>query len=214
MDDTSVIGAFGEEAAAKLSGLSVGQLKMWDRSGFLSPSYASNERRLPHNRIYSFRDIVSLRVLGQLRNRLGVPMQELRRVSRILADLGDARWTATTLFVLRNRVVFDDPNTSERREVVSGQRVFDIPLRVAISDTKDAISKLNIRHDDQLGHVVQGKFVQQNEPVIDGTRISVAAIKRYCEAGFSDSEILLEYPSLTPGDIAAVKKLISGRSAA
>lgn len=214
MDTAIVIGAFGEEAAAKLSGLSIGQLKMWDRTGFLRPSYAAVDRHLPHNRIYSFRDIVSLRVLGQLRNKLRVPMQELRRVSHALSDLGEAKWTVTTLYVLGRRVVFDDPRTSERREVVSGQRVFDIPLLVAISDTKDAISKLNNRHGDQLGHIVREKFVLQNEPVFEGSRISVAAIERYCNAGYSNAEILSEYPSLAVEDVNMVRRLLSERSAA
>ncbi len=214
MDDSSVIGAFGEEAASKLSGLTIGQLRQWDRDGFMRPSYAASERHLPHSRIYSFRDIVSLRVLGQLRNKLKVPRQELRRVSRCLAELGETKWIATTLYVLGKRVVFDDPRTGQRREIVSGQRVFDIPLRVAISDTKDAISKLNHRDRSQIGHVVQGKFIQQNEPVLEGTRISAAAIRRYFEAGFSDHEIILEYPSLTLEDVKAIRRLADGKSVA
>jgi uncharacterized protein (DUF433 family) len=214
MEDNSVIGAFSEEDAARLTGLSIGQLQLWDRSGFLKPSYAPENRRLPYSRMYSFRDIVSLRVLGQLRNTYKVPMQHLRKVSHTLAHLGDAKWTATTLYVLGKRVVFTDPRTNERKEVVSGQRVLDIPLRVAISDTRKAIQELNARGSKQLGKIVQAKFIMQNEPVFERTRISVAAVKRYLAAGFSPAAIIKEFPSLTVEDIDAAQKFVNRASAA
>jgi uncharacterized protein (DUF433 family) len=214
MDDSNVIGAFGEEEAVRLSGLTIGQLRQWDRDGFLRPSYSPKNRHLPYSRVYSFRDIVSLRVLGQLRNVHGVPMQHLRKVSQKLADFGDAKWTATTLFVLGKRVVFTDPRTNERKEVVSGQRVFDIPLSVAISDTRRAIQSLNKRAGTEIGRVVQGRFVMQNEPVFSGTRIPVAAVKRYLQAGASVETILKEFPDLTDCDIEAARRFGSIASAA
>src|SRR4051794_25525186 len=107
MRGSEVVGAFGEDAAARLSGLSVNQLRTWDRTGFFTPSYAESNRRLPYSRIYSFRDLVSLRVLGRLRNEFEVPLQHLRKVSEKLAALGDERWTGCTLYVLGRRVVFD-----------------------------------------------------------------------------------------------------------
>lgn len=214
MNDSNVIGAFGEDEASRLSGLTVGQLRLWDRSGFLKPSFASESRHLPHNRIYSFRDIVSLRVLGQLRNKLQVPMQHLRKVSERLAEFGDEKWTATTLYVLGKRVVFTDPRTNKRMEVVSRQQVLDIPLRVVISDTKRAIEEMNCRAPEERGHVVQAKFVQQNEPVFEGTRIPVVAIRRYLEAGYGADEIVKEFPLLTPEDVEVARHYDDGNYAA
>lgn len=214
MEQDHVIGAFSEADAVRLSGLTIGQLRNWDRKGFVQPSYAEANRRLPYSRIYSFRDIVSLRVLGQLRNTYKVPLQHLRKVSDTLAHLGEARWTATTLYILGNRVVFTDPRTDERMEVVSGQRVFDIPLRVVISDTRKAIASLNHREEGETGKVVHGKFTLQNEPVFEGTRIPVATVKRYLEAGYSSDEILKEYPDLTPTDIEVARRFDEGQTAA
>jgi DNA-binding transcriptional MerR regulator len=209
-----VIGAFSEADAARLSGLTVGQLRSWDRNGFMLPSYAETNRSLPYSRVYSFRDIVSLRVLGQLRNVYKVPFQHLRKVSEVLAHLGDSKWTATTLYVLGKRVVFTDPRTDERVEVLSGQRVFDIPLRVAISDTRKAIANLNERGDSVMGKVVHGKFTLQNEPVFEGTRIPVAAVKRYLDAGYSPDAVMREFPDLTPADIETARSFEKGQSAA
>jgi uncharacterized protein (DUF433 family)/DNA-binding transcriptional MerR regulator len=210
----NVIGAFSETDAARLSRLSVGQLRSWDRKGFVQPSYADSDRSLPYSRIYSFRDLVSLRVLGQLRTVYKVPLQHLRRVSEMLAHLGDSKWTVTTLYVLGKRVVFDDPRSSQRTEVVSGQRVFDIPLRVVVSDTKKAIADLNHRSEAERGKVVHGKFILQNEPVFEGTRIPVSAVKRYLAAGFSSDAIMTEFPDLTLADIITARDSDNGQTAA
>lgn len=214
MSQANVIGAFSEGDAARLSRLSVGQLRSWDRKGFVQPSYAVPDRSLPYSRIYSFRDLVSLRVLGQLRNVYKVPLQHLRKVSDMLAHLGDAKWTVTTLYVLGKRVVFDDPRNDQRTEVVSGQRVFDIPLGVVISDTKKAIAELNHRSEAEKGKVVHGKFTLQNEPVFEGTRIPVSAVKRYLDANFSPEAILAEFPDLTLADINTARAFDNGQSAA
>ena len=214
LSQDNVIGAFSEADAVRLSLLSVGQLRSWDRKGFVQPSYAETDRRLPYSRIYSFRDIVSLRVLGQLRNFYNVPLQHLRSVSDTLAHLGDSRWTATTLYVLGKRVVFTDPRSDQRIEIVSGQQVFDIPLRVMISDTQKTIAKLNHRGESASGKVVHGKFTLQNEPVFEGTRIPVSAVKRYLDAGYSPDAIIREFPDLTPTDIETARSSDKGQSAA
>jgi DNA-binding transcriptional MerR regulator len=126
-ESKNVIGAFSEEHAEKLTGISKSQLRRWDRIGFLKPSYGQADRGEPFSRLYSFRDLVSLRVLNDLRNNKKVPLQHLRKVSEYLSHLGDARWTSTSLYVLGRRVVFEDPATRLKSEIVSGQRVLDIP---------------------------------------------------------------------------------------
>lgn len=201
MSSGETIGAFGEDDAAQLTGLSIGQLRAWDRSGLLSASYGEENRQVPYSRIYSFRDIVSLRVLASLRLDHGVSVQHLRSVSERLAHLGDERWTATTLYVLGKRVVFEDPKTSTRHEVVSGQRVFNIPLKVAVRSARNAIRQLNNRHGRSIGHVVSERFVMNNRPVFEGTRIPVSAVVSYLERGASISDILREFPDLRPGDV-------------
>jgi uncharacterized protein (DUF433 family) len=193
----NIVGAFSEEQAARLSGVSLNQLRRWDADEFFCPSF-SDAKGVPFGRIYSFRDIVSLRVLNDLRNK--------KKIS--LSHLGDEKWTATTLYVLGRRVVFDDPRTNLRQEVVSGQRVFDIPLRVVISSTRRAVQELNDR-SDRIGQVVRARFIAQNEPVIAGTRVSVTAIREFAEDGYSVARIIKEYPVLTEADVAAALAYIS-----
>lgn len=206
MGGGEIIGAFGEDDAARLTGLTTGQLRAWDRTGLLRPSFAPENRALPYSRVYSFRDIVSLRVLASLRLEHRVSVQHLRKVSQRLAHLGDDRWIATTLYVLSKRVVFDDPATLDRQEIVSGQRVFDIPLKVAVLCTRDAIRDLNARQQRAIGHVISERFIMNNRPVFEGTRITVAAVTAYLERGVPISGILREFPELRSGDVEEARK--------
>jgi DNA-binding transcriptional MerR regulator len=201
--DDNVIGAFGEDQGVRLTGLSRYQLRRWDRDGFLRASYAPENRRQPYSRIYSFRDIVSLRVLNDLRNETGCSLQHLREVAKRLAHLGDAKWIATTLYVLGKRVVFEDPRTHHRQEVVSGQQVLHMPLRVVISSTRKAVLEMNRRGSAEVGKVIRSRFISENQPVFAGTRIPVAAVKRLAAAGYEPAAIVREYPSLTPEDVKA-----------
>lgn len=115
--------------------------------------------------------------------------------------------------MLGRRVVFNDPRTSERREVVSGQRVLDIPLRVAIKDTREAVRRLNVRSDGVLGHIVSRRFVMNNRPIFEGTRIPVSSVVSYLQSGHDEATVLREFPEVRREDIDAARAQI-GDSAA
>ena len=53
------------------------------------------------------------------------------------------------------------------------------------------------------GYIERDKFVAQNQYVIAGTRIPVAAIQSFAAANYSTARILQEYPGLSPEDVAA-----------
>lgn len=71
----------------RLTGVNRKTLHFWDHSGFLSPSvqaaHGTGSRRL-----YSFRDLVALRVAAQLRE-AGISLQSLRVVTERLTTLTD-----------------------------------------------------------------------------------------------------------------------------
>lgn len=198
-----VIGAFSEEHTAALAGVSRRQLREWDRMKLLRPSYGAENTGLPYGRIYSFRDLVSAKVLGQLRNKYRISVPHLLETFERLSKLSDTPWSSVVLYVLGRRVVIAEPGSRRKREVVSGQQVLDIPLKVVIAGVRDAVAKLNERGHDEIGKVVQGKFVAQNQPVLAGTRIPVDAIKSFAAAGYADEHIVKEYPSLTIADVRA-----------
>jgi len=72
---------FPTEIAAKLGGVTLDMLANWDRTGFLSPSVPAKRRGI--SRRYSFRDVVAIRVVGELRTR-GITHQALRKVVQYL----------------------------------------------------------------------------------------------------------------------------------
>lgn len=210
----NVIGAFSELQAEALSGVSINQLRRWDADGFFNPSYGTDQKGVPFGRIYSFRDIVALRVLNILRNEEKIPLSHLREVSDKLSHLGEDRWTCITLYVLGKKVVIADASKKDRRhEVVSGQHVLDIPLKVVIANTRKAVAELN-RRESKVGEIVHARFVAQNEPVVSGTRILVASIQDFARAGFSNAQIRREYPELTDEDIRAALAFDKGTKAA
>jgi DNA-binding transcriptional MerR regulator len=198
-----IVQAFSEEHVARLTGLSKHQLRHWDRTGFFVPSLATVDKQENFGRVYSFRDLVSLRVLSTLRKQFNVSLQHLRQVAQGLKHLGDDKWTKTVLYVLNKKVVFVDPDTQKPREVVSGQYVIPIVLQAVISDTKRAIEQFRRRPEEKIGRIERRRQVAQNATVIAGTRVTTAAIKRFHDAGYSISQIIEQYPDLTARDIEA-----------
>lgn len=206
MASRNIVQAFTEEHVSYLTGLTVHQLRYWDRTGFFLPSFASENRREPLSRVYSFKDVVSLRVLGKLKGH-GVSLQHLRQVSEKLAHLADEKWTKTTLYVWKKKVLFvdpDDPTTKLPREVVSGQYAIpSIVLAAEASDTQRAVEQFRKRSPNTIGRIKRHRTTVQNAPVVAGTRITVAAIKRFNEAGYTAQQIIEQYPDLTEEDIKA-----------
>ncbi len=200
----SVVMAFSEAEVQRLTGISSPQLRYWDRTGFFTPAFAAADRRERFSRVYSFRDVVSLRILDALRNRHGVSLQHLRQVSEKLAHLAEDRWSKATLYVLNGKVLVDDSTLGRRREIVSGQYTLEIPLASEIDRAGKDIAALRKRETGQIGSIARHRSVSHNAEVVAGTRIPIAAIRRFHAAGYDPGAILREYPDLTRQDIEVV----------
>jgi uncharacterized protein (DUF433 family) len=206
--DSNILGAFGEDQVSDLTKLSRAQLRAWNRRGFIRPEYfqGNSDKRSPFAYIYSFKDLLKLRVLNQLRNIYNVPMKELIRVERELAHLGDDKWTNQRLWVLNRRVVFEEPESSKKREIASKQFVAEIPLEVVTSDARNDIRRLNERSAASSGKIVSKKHLHSSNPVLAGTRIPVSAIAGYLNAGYTAAAIIEQFPGLTVEDIKAASR--------
>ncbi|MBN9560205.1 MAG: DUF433 domain-containing protein [Alphaproteobacteria bacterium] len=202
LDTSEVIAAFTEEHVHKLTGLSRGRLRYWDKTGFFAPAYVGTGKS-PFRRVYSFRDLVALRTLEMLRVQNNVPLQHLRKVADKLAHLKDELWTTTTLWVLNRRVVVQLTGDDKPQEVLSGQYVLGIPLGRVIADTERDVTALRRRADNDKGRVTKTRGISRNALVIAGTRIRVDSVRRLHEDGYSHEQILAEYPDLTEADIVA-----------
>jgi DNA-binding transcriptional MerR regulator len=207
----NVIAAFSEDHVVRLTHLSKGRLRYWDKTGFFSPA-VNVGARVPFGRVYSFRDIVALRTLEMLRVQNNVPLQHLRKVAEKLSHLQAELWTKTTLWVLNREVVVEEPGTGKLRAVLSGQYVMPIQLRQIVADTQRDIEAMRRRSPEQIGHVAKLRGINRNAVVVTGTRILVDSIRRLHEDGYTFPQIIEEYPDLTEADISAA--LRHGRAAA
>lgn len=200
----TVISAFSEDHVERLTGLTKGRLRYWDRTGFFSPQYAEEDRRVAYSRIYSFLDVVALRTLETLRDGHNVSLQHLREVAEKLSHLKEALWTSTTLYVLKRRVHFVATKGSPPVDPTTGQFALEaIALKAVMADVSKASVDLRGRGPEHIGKIVQNRFIARNTPVVSGTRISTRAIKNFHESGYSVDAIINEYPDLTPADVAA-----------
>jgi uncharacterized protein (DUF433 family) len=191
--------AFTPDQVSRVTGLSRRQLAYWEQTGFFAPAYIDSSRPR-FGRMYSFKDVVGLKTVARLRDRL--PLQELRRIGAWLHERYDEPWNALTFYVAGQSVVFEAPS-GDRRVAGSGQMVLPIHLAEVERDVTNATDELRRRDSRQVGRIVRNRFVQHNTWVIDGTRIPTRAIWEFAEAGCTAEEIRAEYPGLEPDDISA-----------
>lgn len=194
-----VVDLFTVEQAARLAGVSPGQIVAWDRAGFFPPTWPSDGR--PYGRLYSFRDVVGLRTLAVLRKEHLVPLQDLTRVGQWFADVHAAPWANLRFYVAGKRVFFDDPSAGMRtagRPI--GQAAFPFEMEAVAKSVSARIADAKRRQPDQLGRIVQERGVVANAPILAGTRIPTSAIWSFHEDGYTVEQIIAEYPRLTPAD--------------
>lgn len=198
----NVIAAFSLKQTHKLTGLSESQLVDWDISGFFSPAFAYENRRSPYSRIYSFEDVVGLRTLSILRDR--VSMQHLREVAERLKEHSGKPWSKLTLYTLNGEVHFRRPTSGMIEGVISGQYGATIPLECVAEEMREKAEALKERKPETIGKIAKRRFVMGGASVIAGTRIPVSSVRALADAGYSVGEILAEYPGLAQLDIEAV----------
>ncbi len=209
----TVIRAFSAEHATRIAGMSERTLAYWDRTAFFKPQFATIGDGRQQVRVYSFRDLVSLRTLRVLRDRHRISLQHLRTVLDKLTAYSDAPFAELTLRVQGQEVHFDEPDTGRTRGVVSGQYVL-LPIIDVINDVHAAANRMTRRAETDYGKTEQHRNISHNLRVISGTRVPVRAIQRFLEAGHTTSTIMEEYPSITSADIEAIRSEIVATRAA
>ncbi len=98
MSQSTLIAAFSEEHVVRLTGLTHGQLRSWDRAGFFQPRYAYEDRHVPNSRVYSFQDVVGLRTIAVLMKEYKISLQKLRKVAEELVKRGYDHWADVSEF--------------------------------------------------------------------------------------------------------------------
>lgn len=201
MTETAML-ALTTDEARRLTGLSLRRLQYWDETDFIRPSVAARQGR-GWPRLYSFRDLIQLRVAAQLRDRLS--LQALRRLKTALDT--EAPFASVRFALLPDdEVVYLGPGGHYEAALKPGQIVleFDVPLREIRSSLERDVERLRARKG--AGRVKKQRGVLGNQPVFAGTRIRPEVVSRALAAGWSDARILEEYPDLRPADVALVRR--------
>jgi uncharacterized protein (DUF433 family) len=199
-----VFAAFNDEQVVRLAGVTRNQLRYWERTAFFVPGFADGDYRAAFGRVYSFRDVVALRVLGMLRNQYKISVQHLREVKDRFARSGIESWAGITLHVGNKRVIWIEPGSGKPQVVATGQYVVEsIKLDAVVADTKDRVQELMRRSPAKIGSIERVGRLNHGAATIAGTRIPVRTVKRFHQAGFSVAQIIKEYPDLTVEDVDA-----------
>jgi uncharacterized protein (DUF433 family) len=137
-----------------------------------------------------------------LNRKHGIRLSQLRRVAEWLRSHLYESWTTLTFYVAGKQLAFVD---GELQAIMSasrpGQTVIPIAMSEIIRCAAADANGLRDRTPDEIGKIVQNRYISHNHPVLAGTRIRTAAIWHFHEAGYSNDDILRQYPRLQPRDV-------------
>ena len=120
------------------------QLRYWDKVGLVSPSIQSSQGKPGVPKLYSFRDIVSLKVIKTLLDN-GMSIQRVRRAWRYLKRNGDLQDELSktklisdgeTIYTIDDNEVFD--------ALKLGQLAFFETIDYVAKEVKEDVSKFEL----------------------------------------------------------------------
>lgn len=206
VDDEMI--ALPMEQAAKLADVPRYRLRYWDMTNLVRPGISRRISVRNHVRLYTFNDLTSLLVIGELRRR-DVSARQVRQVIEHLRALGIQHPAA--LGTADREVFFKYPD-GEWRGAWSGgkkpgQLVFHeiIPMEPIHARIREAVR----RSPDTFGRIIRRRRVHGRKPIFDGTRIPVRTVLDWLENGFPPEEVLEAYPDLVEEDISAARRFAS-----
>lgn len=195
------LGVFSAAQVCRLAKISDAQLRYWNKTKVFQPQIL--EGAGPFRRVYSFRDVVGLKTVSILRNKYQVDLKDLRIIEEKLKDTS-IDWSSLVFYVGEDRrIYFRDPSSGDTVAThPMGQRPLLKMQAIARGIEKNLI-RMQKRTAREIGKIDHNRYVLHNATVIAGTRIPTSAIHGFHKAGYSDQEIMKQYPRLTPDDIKA-----------
>lgn len=203
IDPEDPIFAFSAEQARQITGLSDDRLRNLDQAGIFRPSLGEDNRRRPHSRVYSFRDVVGLRAVYLIQHQ--VTFAQLEALATWLREHRNCPWPELAFEVVGGQIEFFDPASNDAPVARLDPDSAHMTVRMqAVADEVTAAARGMLRRSAaEIGEVQRRRFVLHNTPVLAGTRIPTSTISSYINAGFSEDVVLKKFPSLTAADIVA-----------
>jgi DNA-binding transcriptional MerR regulator len=145
--------AYTAEQACRLSGCSDHQLRYWDKVGLVVPSVQGTGGRPGVRRLYSFRDLVALRVVRSLLDN-GMSLQRVRRAWDYLRREGAMEdHLAQVKLVTDGKSIFTV--SSDDGEILDalrqGQLAFFVAIDEIARDVEEDVTQFELDRDGFLG---------------------------------------------------------------
>ncbi len=192
--------AFSIQEAARLGHVSEWQLRDW-----------SNDLYRPHwkSGLFTFRDLLALRTLSSLREK--VSRHELRRAGAAMRKHYAEPWSRLRVGVgPKNRIYFADPKTGAWLSADGiEQRITPEALDHIAEQLERDVRHARQRDPRTYGKITRTRGVCGSRPRVDGTRITVDALRPFIDGSAPDRVILQEFPTLCAADIMAVRNFLA-----
>jgi uncharacterized protein (DUF433 family) len=200
--------SFTTEQVLRITGVSKRRLNYWLERGIIGAD-VDEARGRGHVRLWSFANLVEVRVALWLRDRISLQVigrivEQLRKrgVDLPLADLRFAV-VDTTRRRRPTDIVVQRPDGSYEMPL-DGQIVMEVvlPLERFADELRQAAERDRSRRR-QPGRIERYRGRLGSRDVLAGTRVPVSALQRLHDAGWSMSRIIENYPGLTERDVRA-----------
>ncbi|MCJ7725104.1 MAG: helix-turn-helix domain-containing protein [Acidimicrobiia bacterium] len=144
--------AFSAQQACQLTGCTPHQLRYWDRVDLLRPSIQSTGGRPGRRRLYSFRDLVALRVVKSLLDN-GMSVQRVRRAWDYLRRTGDMENHLSEVKLVTDgksifRVASDDEGLLDALR--EGQMAFFVAIDEITREVEEDVSRFELDREQFL----------------------------------------------------------------
>jgi uncharacterized protein (DUF433 family) len=83
-----------------------------------------------------------------------------------------------------------------------------LPIKKVVEDVTAEVIDLQSKRVSSASAVSSNRYVARNTLVVEGTRVPLDTIKVYLEEGFSQADILSEFPSLTVEDLRRAEEFL------
>jgi DNA-binding transcriptional MerR regulator len=151
--------------ACEAAGISYRQLDYWARTGLVVPS-VRDASGSGTQRLYSFRDIVVLKVVKRLLE-AGVSLQNIRKAIDTLRQRGERDLAAITL-ISDGTTVYECRSAEEIVDLVQGgQGVFAIAISGAFREIKGSLAVLPL-----------ASAAEQATPTVEASHVDELAVRR------------------------------------
>jgi DNA-binding transcriptional MerR regulator len=143
---------FTAAQACQLTSCTPHQLRYWDKVGLVEPSIQTTNGRPGRRRIYSFRDLVGLRVVKSMLDN-GLSIQRVRRAWDYLRRTGDMdAQLANVKLVTDGESIFAITNDDDELidALRQGQLAFFVRIDEITKDVEDDVSKFELDRESFL----------------------------------------------------------------